>query len=299
MSIILGTLNFDYDYKSGEIDVSAFLRACLDKGVNVIDTASYYNRAEEYLGMCPELNQMKVNSKANPWKDNDFRSGILGQLSEHGIRRQLETSLKNLRLSSLDTYFLHAWDYSTPIYETLATFDTLHRQEKFRKFGVCNVSSDQLTKILKICELEKLTPPLVYQGMYNVYCRKIEELFPLLADYNMQFQAYNPLAGGILTGKYTTGTVSGGRFDGNEIYKSIFWNDTVVKYAGSLTADVSLRWLKQQPGVDSVIIGCSTLKHLQDNISYLHCDTPLQSHEQDVIDTFYKNTHCFSPNYYY
>ncbi|NDC95893.1 aldo/keto reductase [bacterium] len=304
MTIVLGTLNFDYKYVSSPIQqstINSFLEIASKSGVKEIDTAFYYGRAETFLGQSPLIHKFLVNSKANPWLDNDFLSGRFGQLNENGIIHQLNTSLSYLGLDSLNAYMLHSWDYETPILETLKTFDSLHRKEKFDSFGVSNISPPQLLDILSACEQHKLNPPSLYQGLYNLYCRNIEELFPVFNDYKIHFQAYNPLAGGILTGKYSSISEHFGpsRFNNNEIYKSIFWNQNVIDLSRNLTASLSLRWLKQQPHVQSIVIGCSSLKHLTNNIDNLQNGLPLTQHELDIVDKFYKDTKHAAPNYYY
>ena len=64
--MILGTLNFDYKYTSSPVNPRSFLTTCLDNGVNVIDTAYYYNRAEEFLGKCPEISQVSRELESKP-----------------------------------------------------------------------------------------------------------------------------------------------------------------------------------------------------------------------------------------
>jgi aflatoxin B1 aldehyde reductase len=79
----------------------------------------------------------------------------------------------------LDTYFLHCWDYQTPIEETLSAFDEQYRKDTFNLFGVSNISPEQLQMVIDICENngELSIKPHVYQGMYNIYCRRIDHFF--------------------------------------------------------------------------------------------------------------------------
>jgi aflatoxin B1 aldehyde reductase len=308
MKIILGTLNFDYDYVSqsfNQTKIDQFLATSHSLGIDTIDSAYYYGNAERYLGNSPFIDLFKVNSKANPWFDNDFSNGKFGQLNRLGIEHQLTTSLNCLGFNAFDTYFMHCWDYETPIEETVAAFDHFYRQEKFSHFGVSNISPVQLQTIIDLVESEKYNVNIdVYQGMYNLYCRKVEELFPTFNDYNIQFQCYNPLAGGLLTGKYTVNKDKPhppGRFCDNPIYQSIFWNDEVVQRSSLLNADLALRWLRNNSLLrydDAVIIGCSTLDHLRKNVESLR-SRDFTSDDILITDSFYKETHTFQPNYFY
>lgn len=310
MNIILGTLNFDYKSVSESFDqnkINKILSLANSNGIKTVDTAYYYGNTEKLLGNSNMLQLFNINSKANPWYNNDFSLGKLGQLNKAGISYQINNSLKSLNISSFDTYFLHSWDYETDINETLHVFDEYYRKELFNYFGVSNISPIQLNSIINICENNKLNlSPDVYQGMYNLYCRNIEELFTTFIDYNIKFQCYNPLAGGLLTGKYyymnQNNTIENGRFINNSIYKSIFWNDLVVDYTKDLTADISLRWLRNHSKLrpeDSIIIGCSSEKQLVSNLKSLSNNNYLSNDEINIVNNFYKKSFKFQPNYFY
>lgn len=304
MEIILGTLNFDYSSVSERFDdakIKTMLDLAKSNGINTLDTAYYYNNTETLIGRTQLCSEFNINSKANPWKDNNFSSGKMGSLNSIGVKNQINNSLNALNIYCLDTYFLHAWDYETPILETLEVFDYLYRQDKYKHFGVCNISKEQLQEILEKCENHQLISPEVYQGMYNLYCRNIEGLVSTTREYNIKIQAYNPLAGGILTGKHSN-FVESGRFRDNDIYKNIFWKEEVVKNTENLTADMSLRWLRHNSYLtesDSIIIGCSSLQHLISNVNSIKHGSPLNTAEMNIISTFYDRCHLYQPNFFY
>ena len=294
---VLGTMNFSSPHVSEPFDmpkIKSFLTECLASGVKELDTAFYYRNCEA-LGATEMLPLFKVSSKANPWQANDFTSGHLGQLRRTHVLRQLDTSLDALGIDAFDTYYMHAWDYETPIQETMLAFDEAWRKEKFKTFGVSNVSIPQLLKMWAVSDTMLIHSPKVYQGMYNVYCRRVEEIFPTLQDLSMSFVAYNPLAGGLLSGK--PGKTQTGRFS-NPVYQSIFWNDEViaeVQRAG-LSAEMCLAWLASQPMVSKVIVGASTLTHLKTNLKALASPWPV---EHDRITTFYMRVAQHQPAYCY
>ena len=78
----------------------------------------------------------------------------------------------------------------------------LYRKEKFKEFGLSNFSRDHLIEVISICNENDIIMPKYYQGMYNILCRKVEEVFPVLKENNISFWSYNPLVGYLLTGKY-------------------------------------------------------------------------------------------------
>ena len=143
--------------------------------------------------------------------------------------------------------------------------------------------------------------------MYNLICRKVEEIFPLLNDNNICFCAYNPLAGGILTGKYKNNNFENDcRFKNNLIYQNIFWKKDILDNINFLFDDdclnISYNWLKNYSLLrenDKIIIGASTTKQLKDNISVLLNDYKIDKLKLLDIDSAYKKIKHITPNYYY
>ena len=160
---VLGTMNINYLYSSlnsnnkGENDendeknkniiytsiIDTYLKNARNKGI--LDTAYYYGNTStekklgqilETLGVLP-----KIATKVNPWYENDFTNGKLGQLSKQGIWHQLNSSLTNLKVDNVEILYLHCPDNETPIDETLKTCDMLWRREKFNYLGLSNFSS--------------------------------------------------------------------------------------------------------------------------------------------------------------
>ncbi|NDE17471.1 aldo/keto reductase [bacterium] len=169
----------------------------LHRGEATIDTARYY-RNEAHVAAVVEKARVSVkwSSKANPWAGNDFTSGAFGGLSERAFESQLTASLRHC--PALDTYFLHAPDAETSLEETLAAVDRAHRAGRFRQWGLSNFSLEQCERISDICAARGYAHPAVYQGMYNVFCRQVECIFPWIRQHGMSFWAYNPLLGGLV-----------------------------------------------------------------------------------------------------
>ncbi|MEB3201783.1 MAG: aldo/keto reductase [Synechococcus sp.] len=317
LNLHLGTLNFDYPYTSAAQSIcpkailDAYLKRLGGKPA-LIDTAYYYGnaRTERLLG---ELLQdhprasYRVCSKANPWFENDFETGKLGMLSEAGITHQLTTSLKNLQLDTLDTYLLHAYDYETPLATTLEACDTLYRKERFNAFGVSNFSLQQLEDVIEICEHLTLHPS-VYQGMYNIMCRKVEPVIQRMHDIKGgSFVAYNPLAGGLLTGRYRDRAAAlntPSRFSGNRIYQNIFWKEPLLNFCDALENPLSdaLQWLAHHSKLDpqcgdGIVIGASSSTQLDATLTALTNAPTLKPFWVDKYDQLYKQIEGHTPNY--
>jgi len=320
MSFILGTMNIHYPYSSNIEKTYESYKEIVEKYISlsdnpILDSAYYYgnSKTEEILGnILKDINSNKkitITTKANPWYNNDFTNGILGQLSKENLERQLKTSLTNLQKTKVDIFYLHCPDHETSIKETLEISNDLWRKEKFDYLGISNYSKEQLNNILEICDKNDYIQPKYYQGMYNLISRKVEEIFPILDDYNMEFWAYNPLAGGLLTGKYKNinqNNVS--RFNGNSIYQNIFWKDDILKeldnnlFTLNNPIEKSYHWLIKYSKLrrtDKIIIGVSTLEQLNNNINILNKNIIFNQSVINKLNNIYNNIEQYSPNYYY
>lgn len=317
MNSVLGTMNIEYQYsslndKSYEVYKSIIKRFIEINDNPILDTAYYYGntKTEQILGnIIEDLNIVpKIATKANPWYNNDFNNGILGQLSKTNLENQLNTSLKNLKLDKVDIFYLHCPDYETKITETLEKCEELRRKEKFDHLGISNFSKIQLEEILKLSEDNGYFIPKYYQGMYNLISRKVEEIFPILDEYNIEFWAYNPLAGGLLTGKYKDKRLDdNSRFKDNKIYQNIFWKDKILYNLENFfkldnCTEISLQWLKKYSKLrqnDKIIIGVSTLDQLNNNINLINYNNDYKKDFLNFLDKMYFNIEDISPNYFY
>ena len=292
----------------------------------ILDTAYYYGNTstEKKLGQILETLgvQPKIATKVNPWYQNDFTNGKLGQLSKQGILHQLNTSLTNLKVDNVEILYLHCPDYETPIEETLETCDMLWRREKFNYLGLSNFSLSQTKEMINLIEKNCYDVPLTYyQGMYNLISRKVEEIFPLLRENNIEFWAYNPLAGGLLTGKYrdfknSSEIVHDSRFKNNSIYQSIFWKPEIIENkkiqeffqlgygeGNQKCIEYSFKWLQKYSKMssegDKIVMGCSNVEQLTTSMDICLGNCGYNILEKKYFDDLYKDIAEFSPNYWY
>lgn len=298
MKTILGTMTFSdqVDQSTAAQMVSAFSQT----GNIELDTAFVYNKGktEELLGNLNAegtLAKLLIAGKANP--------GVDDGLSPASVRHQLETSLARLNTDSLNLFYLHAPDLNTPITDTLTTVSELHAEGKFKRFGLSNYAAWQVAEIVEICKREGWIQPTVYQGMYNALTRDVErELFPCLQNYNIAFYVYNPLAGGMLSGKHQSidSMPDDGRFATFNGYKERYWTpgyfnvineiSAVCKSHDIAPASAALQWLVHHSALTSswaehaIIVGASSQPHLEQNLAAIQA-APLPD---SVVDAYHE-----------
>jgi len=269
-----------FGLQADEAEALRIVDRCLDAGINFIDTANVYNKgaAETILAKALAGRRQKVvlatkvGLKAG---DGPDESG----LSRAAIHKALEASLRRLQTDYVDLYYLHLPDYNVPIEETLAAMDEVVRAGKVRYPAVSNFAAWQICQMHWIAEKNGFKPPCVSQPMYNVLTRAIEdEYLAFCKRFNVAVVTYNPLGGGLLTGKQSKqrGPISGTRFDGNQIYLNRYWHDDyfaaveellgIARAAGKTPVELALQWLLAQPQVDSIILGASYDKQLEENL---------------------------------
>ncbi|XP_041130790.1 aflatoxin B1 aldehyde reductase member 4-like [Polyodon spathula] len=282
---------------------AAMVRAFLERGHSEVDTAYTYveGQAETVIGGMGLPKTVKIATKANSWDGKT--------LKPESIRSQLDTSLKRLQIQTADIFYLHAPDHENPVEDTLRACHELHREGKFKELGLSNYASWEVVEISCICEHNGWIRPTVYQGMYNATTCQVEtELLPCLRYCGMRFYSYNPLAGGLLTGKYKfedkDNSQPSGRFFGNDwakAYKARYWkkhhfqaidlvkNALQAAYGSSkpTMTSAALRCLYHHSQLqgergDGVILGMSTMEQLKQNLAAMEEEPLLPS----VVEAF-------------
>ena len=185
----------------------------------------------------------------------------------------------------------------------------LVKQGKVRYPATSNYSAWQLSRMLWICEKQGWRPPLISQPMYNLLARGIEqEYLPFTQEFGISSIVYNPLAGGLLTGKQrrASGPMPGTRFDGNQMYLDRYWHDVnfeaveelakIAAGCGRTMVELSLTWVLQRPGVDGVILGASRMEQLEDNLRALD-GQPLEPPVLEACDRVWVKLRGPTPKY--
>lgn len=273
--VALGTLAFGGQV--GEQDAISIVNAAIDNGITYIDTANSYfdGVSESYVGKALKGKREKVvlASKVG----NTPGSGNKTGLSRRHILQEIEKSLANLQTDYLDIYYLHKPDNSTPLEETLDTMTTLVRSGKVRYIALSNYASWQMLETLWVSEKIKAVSPCLTQNVYNMITRGIEqELVPCLKKHKIGLTIYNPIAGGLLTGKHSKGTPEAGtRFSVNKTYMERYWTeenfaameklDKIAADAGITILQLAMRWCASQGHVDSIIAGATKVSQVGQN----------------------------------
>lgn len=198
--------------------------------------------------------------------------------SRYHLMKELEGSLKRLRTDHVDLYQIHTFDPDTPLEETLRALDDMVTSGKVRYIGASNYAAWELMKALGISEREGLNRYTSIQVSYSLADRTPErELVPLCLDQGVGIIPYFPLAGGILTGKYTSPdhapegsrVATEPRFGRFLDQKRIALGQSISALANELGCTpgaLSLAWLMTKPAVSTVIVGATRVEQLADNL---------------------------------
>jgi len=306
--VCMGTMTFGSQVD--EAGSRKIVDRCLDAGINFFDTANSYNKglSEETVGkvLNGRRRQVILASKVfNKMGDEPDDSG----LSRSAIYKQIDASLRRLNTDYLDIYYLHQPDYKTPLEETLDAMQNLVKQGKIRYTASSNYSAWQMCHMLWICDKNHWRPPLISQPMYNLLARGIEqEYFSFTRQFGISSIVYNPLAGGLLTGKQRrdSGPIAGTRFDKNQMYLNRYWHEAnfeavdelgkIAEGAGRSLVQLSLTWVLQQPGVDCVLLGASRMEQLEENLKAVE-GKPLDKPVLEACDRVWDNLRGITPKY--
>jgi 1-deoxyxylulose-5-phosphate synthase len=255
--------------------------ACVDRafelGINFIDTANVYGRgaAETFLGEVlatrPRDSYVLATKVYFPMSASDQG------LSRAQISKQIDASLKRLRVNHVDLYQCHRYDAATPLEETMQALSDVVRQGKARYIGFSEWSAEQIGRAFAIPDVERFVSS---QPQYSMLWRKPEQdVIPLCAAKGVSQIVWSPLAQGVLTGKYVPGggRLSGSRAASEAMSQSIHsWLTPVIlqavqklkplaEQAGCTLAQFALAWVLREPNIASAIVGASRPGQLDEN----------------------------------
>ncbi|KAK3369960.1 NADP-dependent oxidoreductase domain-containing protein [Podospora didyma] len=343
--VILGLMTFGTDESTGARvtdagDFNKILDLFQSRGYNEVDTARVYVGGQ----------QEAFTREAN-WKDRGLTLATkIKYPSEHGanvhdkVIESLDLSLKELGTDAVDILYLHAavrplfphlcllnyigvvaedvtQDRGTPFADTLSAIDKLHKAGKFVRFGISNFTAFEVAEIVLTCKYNNWVRPTVYQGMYNAITRNIEpELVPACRRYGLDIVVYNPIAGGLFSGKIksTDMVPAEGRFSdaahSGKMYRNRYFRDSTfralqiieaaVEKSGLTMIETALRWvvhhsaLKVVDGNDGIIIGVSNINQLDDNLTNIE-KGPLPEEVVKALDEAWAVSKADSVNYWH
>jgi 1-deoxyxylulose-5-phosphate synthase len=288
--ICLGTMTFGQ--QCDEAASVAIMDAALEHGANFFDTADGYpmggnlqtvGRTETIVGKWLKGRREKIVLATKCWVPMGPGAND-GGLSRKHIFDAVEASLRRLQTDYIDLYQAHAPDPDTPLDETLRAYDDLVHQGKVRYLGCSNFKAWLLATALAISDKHDLARFDCVQPRYNLLFREIEnELLPLCHHHGIGVIAYNPLAGGFLTGKYRSDTLPSretrfGFLSGRtkSIYHKRYWQDEqfeAVEHLAQFFAErnkpltqVAIAWVLAQPEVTSAIVGATSPEQVHQSL---------------------------------
>jgi aryl-alcohol dehydrogenase-like predicted oxidoreductase len=293
----LGAMNFGK--RTPVAESKAILARALELGILHIDTANAYGEgiSETIVGdaLRGKREQVTIATKCGFGRVAGKPEG----LSRARIHEAIGESLKRLRTDWVDVYYLHVPDHDTPIDETLDAVAELLEQKKILAWGVSNYAAWQVLEMMHKADARKMARPVIAQQLYNVLLRQLDvEYFAFARRYAMHTTVYNPLAGGLLSGKHSRdgSTQGGSRFDKNRLYQGRYFTDAMFDRVEALTKlagaenmsllDLSYAWLAGAPGVDSILLGPASVKQLEEGVSA--CARGVSPEVRGLVDALYR-----------
>ncbi len=282
----------------GRSAVNEIVKTAFDAGVNFFDTANVYShgQSESLLGEALRTiglprDELVIATKA---------TGVMNELpngrgqSRYHLMNEVDASLRRLQVDHIDLYQLHGFDPLTPLEESLATLDDLVRSGKVRYVGVSNFAAWQIMKALAISDVNRWSRFVSVQAYYTVAGRDIErELLPLLRDQQLGLMVWSPLAGGLLSGKFSRGGQAPDEsrraqrafppVDETRAFACIDAMRPMAERRGVSIARIALAWLLAQRDVTTVIVGAKTVEQLRDNLAA--AELTLDAEELQTLDT--------------
>ncbi len=265
-----------------EEEATQLVKTAIDHGINFFDTANAYSEglAETLLGKAfknlgiPRHSVFVATKVRLRMGEGPNQVG----LSKLHIHDSINESLKRLDLSHVDMLYIHGVDPVTPIVETMRALEDVVRAGKVRYLGVSNHPAWMMMKANSFAENKGWTKFVASQNFYSVASRDIErEIVPMALSEGLSIMPWSPLAGGFLSGKFrrdadTTGNNRRDEFDFPPINKEKAFDiiEVMAKIGErhhASVARVALAWIKDRPGVTSVIIGAKNNDQLLDNLA--------------------------------
>jgi len=274
----MGTMTFGRE--ADQAESAAMFKRCREAGINFFDCANVYaeGQAEIILGelIADCRHEFVITSKAFGRMGADINAK--GN-SRRNIMTSVEASLKRLDTSYIDIYLLHQFDPNTPLEESLRALNDLVTQGKVRYIGASNFAAWQIAKALGISALHDWPAFQCIQPMYNLVKRQAEaEILPLALSEKIGVISYNPLGGGLLTGKYALDLKSdSGRLSSDSMYSDRYgdnWRlEAAVRFKefaesnGFHPVSLAVAWVSHHPAITAPIIGARNVGQLEDSLN--------------------------------
>ena len=295
--LTLGAMNFGK--RTPEAESKTIIARAIELGVVHIDTANAYvdGTSERIVGEAVKSlrERVVVATKVGFGRVEGKPEG----LSRARILEACDASLARLGMDYVDVYYLHVPDAQTRIEESLEAIAELLAKKKIRAWGVSNYGAWQILEMIHIADAMKLPRPAIAQQLYNVLIRQLDvEYFAFAKRFGIHTTVYNPLAGGLLSGKHVRdgSTQKGSRFDKNRLYQGRYFTDAmfdrvetlqqIAKEQSMSLVDLSYAFLAGTPGVDSILLGPASVAQLEAGVAA--CGRSLGADTRKTLDALYR-----------
>jgi aryl-alcohol dehydrogenase-like predicted oxidoreductase len=254
--------------------------AAWDLGITTFDTADAYGggRSETWIGewLAAKGGAIRDAITIETKTFNPMQAGADHGLSGHRVKRQVESSLRRLGLERVPLYMAHAFDPDTAHEETLAALEELIRAGKVGAVGASNFTAEQLAEAVEISELEEIARYEWVQNSFSLLDQEdTDSVFPVCHEHGLGYEAFGPLAGGWLSGRYRRGAdyPEGSRmtqrpdgyrkYENDAVFDALETLEARAQEHGVSMAGLALAWLLGVPEVTAIVVGPTCAEHLE------------------------------------
>ncbi|KAL6235500.1 hypothetical protein BDW75DRAFT_209237 [Aspergillus navahoensis] len=270
----------DYGNLEGKREALSLLQVA---GVTHIDSAKVYNDCEKFLGQLGAAKTHSIDSKYS-WAIQP------GESTKEAIIASADKSLELLQTDQIDVFYFHSPDHRVPLEEQIDAVNTLHQQGKIRRFGLANHSAQEVEALVHVAKENNMIAPTVYEGQYSALARRAEtDLLPVLRKHGIEFRAFSPIAGGLLTKDADHfEKIKTGRWDPNTMVGALYrhmynkpsmlealkmW-EAISRETGIPKVELAYRWVTNNSALrgelgDKVIFGARNLEQLRETLGIL------------------------------
>ena len=302
--ICLGTMTFGTPV--GEADSIRLVHGAIDLGINFIDTANSYEGYDRVVGSAGGVAEEILGKALRDRRDRVVLAtkacSILGPgpqdrgLSATHLLRELDRSLQRLQTDYIDLYIVHWPDKQTPLDTTLRTIDQALRQGKIRYFGASNHSDAQLCEMLWLADKRNYAPVVSSQIPFSLLRREFQNDLEFCRDHAIGVTPYQPLQGGLLTGKYRRGEAPPANSRAaekpdwvpdidDELYGRLERLESIASESSVPVSQFVLAWTLSQPAMTSVVVGAKRIEQVKDALGALDVAISSEQHAQ-IDETF-------------
>ncbi|MFW9923036.1 MAG: aldo/keto reductase family protein [Candidatus Thorarchaeota archaeon] len=291
------------------------MATAIDNGINFIDSAEIYahGKAEQVIaeflkeGIYDRRNLVISSKVFWPMSEDINRWG----LSRKNIMNAIEGTLERLELDYIDIYFMHRYDYLTPVKETVEALDDLIKAGKIRYWGTSVWTAAQLERVNAVAKELHAHKPIIEQPQYNMFSRFIElEIMSVAKTHGMGFSVWSPLAQGLLSGKYNKGIPQDSRGARSESLQQFLTEENLIKLkkladvATSLDISMSqlaLAWILRRPEISTAIIGATKPEHVLENVkaSNVELTSDILQQIEEILNNEPEWPVTYKPNKYF